>query len=533
MHRRDFFKATGAAAVSLLGNVGAVTARGGTATLGGTERAFDYAWLKGEARGLASRAYRPPANTVPTVLRDLDWDQYQSITFRGERALWALEGVGFEVKFFHLGLFYQTPVHMYEVTNGRAKEIAYDPAMFDYGKSGLAGARFPPNLGFAGFRVNTARDLVRDVVAFLGAAYFRAVGGELQYGLSARGLAIDSGMSRPEEFPVFISFWFERPRRGSTTLTVYALMDSESVAGAYRFIMKPGRVFVMDIDAALYPRREMERMGVAPLTSMYQYGENDHRMDDDWRPEIHDSDGLSMWTGAGEWIWRPLSNPETMRFSAFQDENPRGFGLLQRDRNFDHYQDDGIFYDRRPSLWVEPKRGWGKGSVELIELPAADETSDNIVAFWNPVEKPRAGEELLFAYRLSWGSKMPAGPSLAEVVATRTGIGGIVGQKRTHYSRRFVVDFAGGGLAHLAGHARVEPVISTSRGRIELPSARPLTSVRGYRAMFDVRLLDDDAAPIDLRLFLRAGDRALTETWLYQWTPPPPSLRGATRMCER
>ena len=185
----------------------------------------------------------------------------------------------------------------------------------------------------------------------------------------------------------------------------------------------------MDVDAALYPRKAIERLGIAPLTSMFQYGENDRRMANDWRPEIHDSDGLAMWTGSGEWIWRPLANPRSMRFNAFADENPRGFGLLQRDRNFDHYQDDGVFYERRPSLWVEPKSGWGKGSVQLVEIPTVDETFDNIVAFWNPAAKPRAGEELLFSYRLHWGARPPVQASAARVVATRTGIGGVVGQQ--------------------------------------------------------------------------------------------------------
>jgi glucans biosynthesis protein len=276
----------------------------------------------------------------------------------------------------------------------------------------------------------------------------------------------------------------------------------------------------MDIDAAVYPRKTIERIGIAPLTSMYQHGENDRRMANDWRPEIHDSDGLAMWTGSGEWIWRPLINPASLRFNAFVDDNPRGFGLLQRDRDFDHYQDDGAFYDRRPSLWVEPKSGWGKGSIQLVEIPTVDETFDNVVAFWNPMDTPQPGQELLFSYRLHWGAHLPVSPLLAQVVATHTGLGGVVGQKRTYFSWRFVVDFAGGDLSMLGKDVAVEPVISASRGQIEIPSARPLEAVRGYRAMFDLRPTDDSVAPIDLRLYLRANGQPLTETWLYQWTPP-------------
>jgi periplasmic glucans biosynthesis protein len=521
MHRRDFLRAFAALAAARL-PFSAVFAAEPAPLLSplGKPQTFDYAWLKGHARALASGIYQPPVSHIPDTVKALDWDQYQAIRYRADHALWAGDRRRFQVRFFHLGLYFQSPVRVYEVVEGQAQELAYNPAMFDYGKSGLQGSRLPRDLGFAGFRMHFHTDLERDVAAFLGASYFRAVGGERQYGLSARGLAIDCGMDRAEEFPMFTAFWLERPAPDAGTLTVYALMDSPSLAGAYRFDISPAAMLVMEVDAALYPRKDIARLGVAPLTSMFQCGENDRRMANDWRPEIHDSDGLAMWTGNGEWIWRPLVNPTSLRFNAFLDENPRGFGLLQRDRDFDHYQDDGAFYDRRPSLWVEPKSSWGKGSIQLVEIPTVDETFDNIVAFWNPVDTPQPGQELLFSYRLHWGARLPVSPPLARVVATHTGLGGVVGQKRTYFSWRFVVDFAGGDLSMLGKDVAVEPVISASRGQIEIPSARPLEAVRGYRAMFDLRPTDDSVAPIDLRLYLRANGQPLTETWLYQWTPP-------------
>jgi glucans biosynthesis protein len=308
-------------------------------------------------------------------------------------------------------------------------------------------------------------------------------------------------------------------------LTVYALLDSPSVAGAYRFDIRPGASLVMDVDAALYPRRSVERLGIAPLTSMFQYGENDHRRADDWRPEVHDSDGLAIQTGHGEWLWRPLTNPAQLRYSAFADDNLQGFGLLQRDRLFDHYQDDGVFYERRPGLWVSPKGNWGRGNVELVELPTDDETNDNIVAFWHPAQPLAAGEERLFSYRLHWGAQPPVAPRLAQVVATRTGIGGVVGRKRSYYSRRFVVDFAGGDFELLGDKAELEPVITASRGTIEITSARPLASVRGWRAMFDLKPTDERTDPVELKLFLRYRGRPVSESWVYQWTPPPAAER--------
>jgi periplasmic glucans biosynthesis protein len=528
MKRRDFLRAVAALTAAGFPLRGLFAAEPtATTTLSPTEQsqAFDYAWLKGQARALANAVYQPPVGHLPDAVKALAWDQYMAIKYRADRALWARDNRRFQVQFFHLGLYYLSPVRLYEVVDGRAQELAYDAAMFDYGESGLQASNLPKDLGFAGFRMFFHTDLEHDIVSFLGASYFRAVGGEKQYGLSARGLAIDTGMGGAEEFPAFTALWLERPAPDAGTLTVYALMDSPSIAGAYRFIIHPAATLVMDVDAALYPRKEIARLGVAPLTSMFQYGENDRRMANDWRPEIHDSDGLSMWTGSGEWIWRPLVNPASLRFNAFLAENPRGFGLLQRDRNFDNYQDHWVFYDRRPSLWVEPTSGWGKGAIHLVEIPTVDETFDNIVTFWNPADKPQPGQELLFSYRLHWGARMPVTPRLAQVVATRTGVGGVVGRKRTHFSWRFVVDFAGGDLPMLGKGVELEPVITASRGQIDIPPplmppVQPLEAVRGYRAMFELIPTDDSLAPIDLRLYLRADGQTLTETWLYQWTPP-------------
>lgn len=485
-----------------------------------THERFDYAALKGRARALAGRPYAPPAHAIPSSISALTWDQFQAIRFRPDHALWSDARLGFRIEFFHLGMQFRRPVSMHEVVDGVARPIAYDPAMFDLAASGLDPATLPRDLGFAGFRLFAAPDFQRDVAAFLGASYFRAVGATKQYGLSARGLAVDCGLPRAEEFPDFTGFWFERPAANARELVVYALLDSPSIAGAYRFGLTPGEPFVMRVDAALYPRTKIERLGIAPLTSMFLCGTNDRRIHDDWRPSIHDSDGLSMWRGNGEWVWRPLTNPPALRVNAFMDDAPHGFGLMQRDRNFDHYQDDGVFYDKRPSLWVEPLTGFAKGAVDLVEIPIEHESMDNIVAFWTPREAPAPGSEVLVAYRLNWGETMPAAPPLAHVAQTWTGIGGQVGGTRDHFSWRFVVDFAGGELASLAADAKVEPVVTASRGSVEIASARPLASIHGYRAMFDLRPADAGTDPVDLRLYLRLGDRALTETWLYQWNPP-------------
>lgn len=490
---------------------------------------FGYAEVKGKARALAETPYRSHEGELPEAVQSLSWDDYQQLKYKKDHALWTDDESRFRAELFHLGLFFRTPVAIYELANGKVREMEYDPGMFEYGKTGLHGDDLPKDLGFAGFRLQYHKDWERDVVAFLGASYFRAVGGAMQYGLSARGLAVDTALPRPEEFPMFTHYWLQKPAPGSDTVTVYALLDSPSVTGAYRFDITPGQTLVMRVDAAIYPRKPIERLGIAPLTSMYMVGENDRRMDYDWRPEIHDSDGLAMHTGAGEWIWRPLVNPRTLRFNAYSDNNPRGFGLLQRDLKFDHYQDDGVFYDKRPSVWVEPAGNWGAGSVQLVEIPTIDETFDNIVALWNPAQPVEPGQELLYSYTLHWGTTPPTPPRLAHTVDTFTGLGGVIGKKREYYSKRFAVDFAGGELADLDADTEVTPVITASAGRVEVTSARPLHAIAGYRAMFDIVPPEDTHhnadEPINLRLYLEADGKPLSETWMYQWTPPPVAER--------
>ena len=487
---------------------------------------FDYARLKGLARTRAAQGYVAPAKRLPPAVAALDWDHWQAIRFREERALWAGEGLRFQVQFAHPGYTLDKPVRMYEVVGGAAREIIFDPSLYDYTHAGIRPAAVPANLGFGGFRIFHHTDWTRDCAAFQGASYFRAVTGDMQYGMSQRGLAINTGMAEPEEFPDFIAYYLERPLKESSRLTVYALLDSPSVTGAYRFVIEAGDTMVMDVDSALYPRRQIERLGIAPGTSMFLFGKNDRRVADDWRPEIHDSDGLQILTGAGEWIWRPLVNPAGVRVNSFMDDAPRGFGLMQRERQFAQYQDDGVFYEKRPSVWIEPKSSWHKGAVMLVEIPTPDETNDNIVAFWTPEDKPQPGVEYLYGYRLYWCRENPHGPRLAEVFATRTGIGGVVGAKRNHFAWRFVVDFAGGDLRSLGEHAHVVPVISASRGRIELSSARRIVPYpTQWRVAFDLALSNDIVDPVNLRLFLSLNGQALSETWLYQYTPPPPAQR--------
>jgi glucans biosynthesis protein len=489
----------------------------------GRSTSFSYDELKARVRDMARQPYSAPAPAQPEVLWRIDYDAHGKIRYKTDLAVFA-EGPGrYPVTFFHLGRFFQKPVHMHVVEGGQAREILYDARYFEMPGDSPA-HELTAGTGFAGFRFQESRDgkldwRRNDWVAFLGASYFRAIGELAQYGLSARGIAINTVVyDKPEEFPDFTHIWFETPAAGSDAVTVYALLDGQSIVGAYRFVMRRGASVIMDIDASLVLRRDVERLGLAPMTSMFWYSETAKATMVDWRPEVHDSDGLAMWTGSGEHIWRPLNNPRSIQVSAFSDQTPRGFGLLQRDRNFDHYQ-DGVFYDRRPSLWVEPKGDWGRGTVQLVENPTDDEIHDNINAMWVPAGPAAAGRSFDLSYRLHWAADEPFPSPLARCVATRLGNGGQPGTDRPRGVRKFLLEFLGGPLKDLPPGNLPEPVLTASRGAFSYirTEAVPNDVPGHWRAQFDLTTSGDE--PVELRCFLRSGDQILSETWLYQYHP--------------
>ena len=522
INRRRFLQtATATAALAAQGFSGEALAQQGLKM--GAPAPFSFDDLKKRAQDMARSPYVAPQSPSPEVLYQIDYDAHGKIRFKTDLALWANGPSEFPVTFFHMGRFFQKPVRMHVVEGGQAREIIYDSDYFDMPADSPA-RKLPDNSGFAGFRFQEARTgkldwRKNDWVAFLGASYFRAIGELYQYGLSARGLAVDVAVfGKNEEFPDFTHVYFETPQPGANTVTVYALLDGPSVAGAYRFVMQRAAAVIMDIDSAVYMRQDVSRLGLSPLTSMYWYSEKSKATAIDWRPEIHDSDGLAMWTGSGERIWRPLNNPPRIITSAFTDENPKGFGLLQRDRNFDHFL-DGVYYDRRPSLWIEPQGTWGRGSIQLVEIPTDDEIHDNVVAMWVPAEPVRAGQALELRYRMHWAAEEPYPTPLARVVATRLGNGGQAGTNRPKGVRKFMVEFIGQPLTRLPSGVIPKPVLSASRGEFSniLTEAVPNNVPGHWRTQFDLTATGTE--PVEMRCYLRNGSEILSETWLYQYHP--------------
>jgi periplasmic glucans biosynthesis protein len=482
----------------------------------GPQQPFSHSWLKSHAQSLAGTTYVEPARPAHDVIQTIDFTISQKIKFKAENALWANGPGNYPVRFFHLNKYADVPVRIFAVDGGTAREIRYSPRYFNFGGTGFA-KKLPADLGFSGFRIMNGRGVESDWLAFLGASYFRASGAEDQYGISARGIAVDTALATKEEFPRFTEFWL---RPSSSEVEISALLESPSLTGAFRFEASRDNGVIMNTHADLFARADIQRLGVAPLTSMYWYSESNYWKRTDWRPAIHDSDGLAMWTGVGEHIWRPLVDPPSVQTNSFLDKNPKGFGLIQRDRDFNDYQDDGAFYNRRPSLWVEPLGKWGEGIVQLVEIPTDDEVQDNVVAYWQPHAPVRSGDQLAFDYRLHWKNAEPVPfGALARVVATRIGRGGIPGLSHPKGLHKFVIDFEGGELATMAARFDLAPVITLSREKPQNAYVIKVVGTQRWRAFFDVNLTGD--TPLDMRCYLRLGDKTLTETWLYQFFPPP------------
>lgn len=473
--------------------------------------AFDSSTVRQLARSLAEKPFAQPEPDLPESLANINYDQFRGIRFAPDHAIWRAEGLPFQLQFFHRGFYFVDRVDIYRVREGRAYKIAYSPDLFTF--EGLE----PPaatDLGFAGFRIHgpiNRPDYFDEICVFLGASYFRAVAKDQVYGLSARGLSLKTGNPEGEEVPVFRSFWVEQPAPEAGSIVVHALLDSESAAAGFRFTIRPGDTTVFDVEMSLYPRVDIEEAGIATLTSMFFFDASDRLGIDDYRPAVHDSEGLLMWNGRGEQLWRPLANPNSLQISQFVDANPRGFGLMQRKRDFGGYQDLEARYERRPSAWVESIGDWGNGAISLVEIPTDSEIHDNIVAFWRPREPLRAKGEYPFTYRLHWGWDTPWTTELARVVETQVGHAW-----EDPTTRLFVIDVAGGPLAGLP--AETTPRIDTwsNTGQLRNQVAQPNPETGGWRMSFE--LVPGDSSAVELRAQLKDGAKPLSEVWVYRWT---------------
>ena len=476
------------------------------------DAAFGFDDVSELAKKAAAEAYRAPP-PVPDFLTSISYDDYRDIRFDVKQSLWR-DGGNFRLQLIHPGFVYKNMVRLNTIEGGAVKRIKFNADLFTYGRNKFAD-KIPANLGFAGVRITyplNKKGEFDHTLIFAGASYFRGVAKGEVFGLSARGLAIDTGLPNGEEFPVFTEFWLERPAPGAHRMRLYALLDSPSVTGAYAFAVEPGETTMVDVRARLFMRKEAGELGLAPLTSMFFYGEEKPRPQGQWRPEVHDSDGLLMQSANREWLWRPLGNPEKLRISYFEFNNPRGFGLLQRDRSFEDYEDLETRYELRPNAWIIPNGNWGRGFVKLVEIPSQQETNDNVVAYWMPRSSPAPGKPVNLTYQLRFGSTEPTENAKARVVATRLGNG-----DKDDW-QKIVIDFAGAKIKPLPDTAAVKAVIGVGpEAQLVQQSVIRNEVTGGWRLAFQIKRTR--GKPLELRAYLQKGEDILTETWCYQLQP--------------
>lgn len=459
------------------------------------------------AQALAQKPFEKPAIALPPAFAKLTYDQHRDIRFRTEQSIWRGKGIEFELQLLPMGWLFDVPVEIHLIEDGVVRQLKADAGFFNFGPL-VTNPPAEAEIGFSGFRIHgpiNRPDYFDEIAVFQGASYFRAVGKGHIYGISARGLAINTARPGGEEFPIFRSFWIERPAPGSSEIVVHALLDSPSLTGAYRFVFKGSNPTTTDVESTLYTRKDVPVAGISPLTSMFLFGANSRRGTNDFRPAVHDSEGLSIINGTGERIWRPLTNPRRLQVSAFIDRDPKGFGLIQRDRRFLAYEDLEAHYERRPSLWVKPVGPWGHGSVELVEIPTDEEIHDNIAAYWRPAEAWVKGKSYSYNYKLYWSDNNPIAFPGAMVKKTRIGLG----KKPQTY--QFIVDFSD----VAAGEMPVANLMTTP-GTSTAPIVQPNPEVKGVRVAFE--LDPKGAETVEMRLSLRSNDKRVSEVWLYRWT---------------
>jgi glucans biosynthesis protein len=483
------------------------------AAVGASSEAFAAAKVADLARALAAEAHKPPTPSPLDALGSATPEEMAAVRYRPAELIWAADNLAFAIEPLHRSRNFPGEMEIYTVDGGTASRLAYDPARFDFGK-----LKPPPasaQLGFTGFRVlHRAGDgKLKAVASMLNASIVSAVAHNQVWGAISRPLTVRSGEQMAEEAPQIRAVWVEKPRPTATELIAHAVVDAPSLAAAVRFTLRTGEATVIDTECTIFTRKQVDHFGLTPIQATYLSGPLDWPLADDMRPAVYEATGVQMLTGNGEWLWRPITNRARLQISGFVDNDPQGFGLIQRDRSFSAFLDDENEWQRRPSIWIEPIGKWGPGEITLMEIPAASQNNKNIACYWRPKPPLAAGSEGTFAYRQFWSWRPPGRPDGAIVTISRIGrISGDTSEAKI----RFLMQFEGGQLSDPAKAATIVPTIWSSAGKVSALRTYRTPRHGSMRVVFD---LETGGQPlVELRVVLKHDAVSMSETWLYRWT---------------
>jgi len=372
------------------------------------------------------------------ILLPIEYEKYSEIRFKPEYTFWR-ENSKFHMQFFPQGYIYQESIKINEVWEDYQTPIFYQGSYFSI-PHGINIDKFNELSGFSGLKLLypiNSENVHEEFAVFQGSSYFRIISKGQIYGLSARGIAINTGLQTPEEFPIFSEFWIEKPKPKSEKVIVHSHLVGNSIEGYYKFTLYPGEVSKAEVTFESIIKRDIEKIGIAPLTSMFWYGESSTSLNPPY-PESHDSDGLLIQDDQ-TFIWIPLENPKKPTTTIFKVKKLKGFGLMQRDREFSSYEDPRYEYHKRPSAWVEPvnSENWENGYISLYRIPTRDDLMDNIIVFYSPEKLPTKGDNIKFSYNIKMIDKLKLDDDFAEVVSTK------IIQNKDKNLISFFIDFKG------------------------------------------------------------------------------------------
>lgn len=486
---------------------------------------FTFETLVSMARNSARCEYKERVTPLPKSLQNLDYSQYNLMRYNIDSDLWANDDLPFRVSFFPLGTtLYSLPVEIYEIDNETLiSKVPFSPKFFQYeDQVKFIKDQMPEDAGYAGFKLRykpKGSSYPDEFAAFLGNSYFRIICDGSSYGLSNRGLAINTGVENvPEEFPAFEKFYLVKPSKGDESIIIYAFLNGRSVTGAYSFKITPGTEASVDVKSVLFLRNKVNLLCLAPITSMFWFtlGEPDNFYD--YRPSVHNSEGLVLSDGKND-IYEPLTNYpfHKMINDDISCDSLRYFGLVQRDREYNRYMDPGVKYHLNPNCLIVPQNNWREGSLRLFVLPTLTEWMDNINLFWIPKTLPEPMEPINFDYKILYSLKEPKN-TLSFVKYTNLGQD-LINCKNTIFALSFADKDA---IIEKSKDIKIDLQVPSDVIIASPPSIEKIIFNDTWRVLFTLTIhkkLAYEDKPFIIKCTLKDNGKSISEEWYFLWYP--------------